>query len=87
MEVGEQRKAFLLRVEFTSPVHRLVVLEEAQIVSPFVSQVAGRLQCLPVGKGDCWAGGGGVVCSPRKGCPRYFGGCPVPSIIPVTWPC
>lgn len=42
-EVGGQRKAFLLRVEFTSPVHRLVVLEEAQIVSPFVSQVAARL--------------------------------------------
>lgn len=35
--MGGQRKAFLLRMEFTSPVHRLVVLEETQIVSPFVS--------------------------------------------------
>lgn len=41
--VGGQRKAFLLHVEFTSPVHRLVVLEEAQIVSPFVNQVRARL--------------------------------------------
>lgn len=49
--MGGQRKAFLLRVEFTSPVHRLVVLEEAQIVSPFVSQVAARLLCLSVGAG------------------------------------
>lgn len=54
-EVGGQRKAFLLHVEFTSPVHRLVVLEEAQIVSPFVSQVAVRLLCLSVGTGgDVW---------------------------------
>lgn len=51
MEVGGQRKAFLLRVEFTSPVHRLVVLEEAQIVSPFVSQVAARLLCLSIRAG------------------------------------
>lgn len=53
-EVGGQRKAFLLRVEFTSPVHRLVVLEEAQIVSPFVSQVAARLLRF-----ERWAGWGG----------------------------
>lgn len=65
-EVGGQRKAFLLRVEFTSPVHRLVVLEEAQIVSSFVSQVGARLLYLSFGAG-------GDVRLPEKLCSRSAG--------------